>query len=78
MSKPLFRTPKTQHVLPVGGDEPIHFASLDCWCHPNPDKASDGQIVHHNALDCRERFERAGKEHLKDPGQVWVIVGSDV
>lgn len=55
------------HVIPVGGTEPLHVASVSCWCHPLPD---EGAILH-NASDCREARERQGSHR---PGLDWVLV----
>lgn len=57
------------HVIPVGGREPVHVASANCWCFPT---WSDGVTIH-NAKDCREKWERINAPH---PGQFWVNVAS--
>jgi hypothetical protein len=57
------------HVIPVGGNERVHYAALRCWCHPLEKKAE--RVVTHNAQDCREAQERQGKP---TDGH-WVIVG---
>lgn len=54
---------KRLHVIPLG-DLDDHEASTECWCHPLD--ISDG-IVTHNAKDCREQMERAGKP----TGKIW-------
>lgn len=55
-------TTKRLHVIPLG-DLDDHEASTECWCHP---LTRDG-IVIHNAKDCREQMERAGKP----AGKIW-------
>lgn len=59
---------KRLHIIPAGGEEPVHLVSLDCKCHPNPN--GDGVVIH-NAFDLRELRERHGKRR---PGESWVIV----
>lgn len=44
-------------VIPVDDLRP-HECGLDCWCKPRV----DDDIVVHNALDKRERYETAKKE----------------
>lgn len=61
---------QTIHVIPVGGTEPLHAASGDCWCSPLQ-KASDLYI--HHAKDNRERWERKG---IIDQDAPWVLVYS--
>ena len=61
-------TLKRLHIIPAGGEEPVHLVSLDCKCHPNP---NDDAVVIHNAFDLRELRERHGRRR---PGDVWVIV----
>lgn len=56
-----------QHIIPVGGEEPVHHASWGCWCHP---MHKDGLIVH-NAKDARERYER---QNMTNPDLKWVTV----
>ena len=58
------------HTIPVGGTEPIHDCSEDCWCHPL--REDFGFVIHH-AKDCREARERNGGK--LDPDAHWVIVG---
>ena len=60
---------RTLHVIPVGGDEPVHLASGGCWCYP---LESAGIIFSHNAKDLREVRERQGIPNPKKI--VWVIV----
>jgi hypothetical protein len=60
------------HTIPVGGSEPLHYASLRCWCHPLAE--TDGMVVVHNAKDTREKFERQGIMH---PERQWVLVLED-
>ena len=59
------------HTIPVGGTEPIHDCSEDCWCHPL--RAPGDDVVVHHAKDCREARERNGGK--LDPDAKWVIVG---
>lgn len=44
------------HIIPIGHQEPLHQASLECWCHP---LEKEGVVIH-NAKDCREKLERQG------------------
>lgn len=62
---------ETKHIIPVGGPEPLHVASRSCWCHPVPDTAAPGILVH-NAKDCRERWERQGLRPEND--SAWVTI----
>lgn len=59
------------HAIPVGANEPLHHAHIECWCHPLLEPEPNGEIVMHNAKDCRERFERQGLEH---PDRAWSLV----
>lgn len=61
------------HVVPVGGNEPLHVISDLCWCHPLCEV--DPNIITHNAKDTRERFERQG---IKNPKLPWVCVIEDL
>lgn len=61
------------NVIPVGGEEPVHLASVRCWCQPLIDQADPALVIHH-AKDGRERFERQG---IADPENSWVLVYSD-
>ena len=61
------------HSIPVGGDEPMHLADRQCWCHPVQDQEAKNLFIH-NAKDCREFKERNGIEVPKD--SLWVIIGS--
>lgn len=50
----------TIHALPIGdtdkeGEAALHIASGACWCHP---LQISGHQWTHNALDCREKYER--------------------
>ena len=63
------------HVIPVGGDEPVHWCSSGCWCQPLVDVREgpfqmETNVIHH-AKDLREARERRGNNH---PNEVWVIV----
>ena len=63
MSDPVIKkSAKRLHVIPLG-DLEDHEAVTECWCHP---VTHDG-IVTHNAKDCREQMERAGKP----TGKIW-------
>lgn len=51
------------HVIPIGGIEPIHTAGESCWCAPLVQAfgvKGNGEILVHNAKDCREKYERQG------------------
>lgn len=64
------------HSIPIN-DGRDHVVSANCWCSPLPQDVFDvmglvcGKVVIHNALDCRERFERQG---IKNPRQKWINV----
>lgn len=73
MTEPITLT-RAVHHIPVGGDEPAHTADGACWCYPTtmpPANKEDAPSLIHNAMDCREAYERQGK---KRPGCFWVIV----
>lgn len=60
------------HVIPVGGEEPIHSCNKDCWCYPlYSDEGEDGIVATHNAKDLREVRERRGD---LNPETQWVLV----
>lgn len=59
------------HCIPVGGQEPIHQASRLCWCFPIRDSEESNLYVH-NALDCREKWERQGIQPPYD--SLWVTI----
>lgn len=59
------------HIIPVGGIEPLHTATKDCFCFPVISNEGMGQLAVHNAKDLRERDERNGKA---DPSKVWVQI----
>jgi hypothetical protein len=42
------------HVIPAD-DLKEHTSTLDCWCRPYLDCASDGLVYIHQSLDGRER-----------------------
>ena len=46
----------------------MHYLSSSCWCYP----LKEGEVVTHNAKDCRERFTRQGLR-LKD-NQAYALV----
>lgn len=56
------------HVIPIGHPEPLHDATMQCWCHPL--EKDDGMIAVHNAKDCREKWERQG---IIDQDKPWII-----
>jgi hypothetical protein len=56
------------HVIPVGGDEPVHCADAQCWCQPLV--GVDDVVIHH-AKDMREARERHG---VNRPEEKWVNV----
>ncbi len=60
------------HSIPVGGDEPMHFAGMSCWCFPWLACENDSGLIVHNAQDCREVLERQGHA---TPGRAWINVG---
>ena len=61
------------HQIPVGGNEPLHWAHGGCWCFPVQSFNDEVQVMYtmHNAQDCREAFERQG---FYDPSRPWVTV----
>ena len=59
---------KIIHVIPVGGEEPMHTCHAACFCYPLEDQ--DGLMVHH-AKDLRESRERHGRNR---PDENWVLV----
>lgn len=72
------------HVIPTGGEEPVHWASGACWCCPTRQPViaewktqlqPDTPCLLHNAQDARERFERQGL--IKD-GHSWAVVAGAV
>jgi hypothetical protein len=71
------------HVIPVGGAEPVHVASPNCWCYPavktleNPAPAYHPDMIVHNADDKRERWEQV-TGRPRDPGAKWVNVCEEV
>jgi len=67
-SKPVAPDEREIHVIPTGGTEPMHYLSSSCWCYP----LKEGEVVTHNAKDCRERFTRQGLR-LKD-NQAYALV----
>lgn len=61
------------HILPLGHPEPLHHASLECWCLPLAKER--GEIAIHNAKDGREKWERQG---IIDRDRPWCLVYEDV
>lgn len=60
------------HIIPVGGNEPIHSCRKDCWCHPlYIDEKEGGTTATHNAKDLRDVKERRGDLNPETP---WVLV----
>ena len=55
------------HIIPIGNQEPLHQASLECWCHP---LEKEGVVIH-NAKDCREKLERQG---VSGAGGPWCLI----
>ena len=69
-------TPSVVHVIPVGGVEPLHKASAECWCHPLVEKHEKGKVIIHHAKDLREKLERNGFD--TPAGTAWVnVLGTD-
>lgn len=56
-------TTKRLHIIPLGDIED-HESRMGCWCCPLDNH--DGTVTH-NAKDCREQMERAGKP----TGKIW-------
>jgi hypothetical protein len=65
------------HSFPVGGDEPLHICSPACWCYPVRDKEQPLLWIH-NASDCREAKERAGRTDLLAADSLWVLAFENV
>lgn len=62
------------HTIPLGGDEPVHMAALNCWCQPiiiPAENAGEHDVMAHHAKDQREKFERQG---LVKEGLSWGLV----
>lgn len=57
------------HVVPIGGEEPEHSHSEECWCSPLASEG--GRIFIHHAKDGREKFERFGFTHWD---RKWMVV----
>lgn len=43
------------HVYPLNDLREHETEGVDCWCNPEVD--DDGQLITHNSLDGREKFE---------------------
>ncbi|MFZ2651281.1 MAG: hypothetical protein WA210_14360 [Burkholderiaceae bacterium] len=53
----------TYHVLPRN-DLRAHEMSANCWCGPRVDDEQAEELIVHNSLDGRERWEsESGKPH---------------
>lgn len=65
------------HSFPVGGEEPLHICSPECWCYPVRDTEQPGLWVH-NAKDCREAKERAGRTDMLAVDSLWVLALENV
>jgi hypothetical protein len=63
---------KKLHVIPLGGMEPVHHASLGCWCQPL--LADAGTMAIHHAKDGREKMER---QNIMAPHSGWGHVYED-
>ena len=61
------------HVIPFGGNELVHHASVECWCYPVIEE--NGAMAIHNAKDLREKRERQG---IQNNGQPWGLVYENV
>ncbi len=61
------------HIIPLGHPEPLHHASLGCWCHPL--QKENGEMAVHNAKDGREKWERQG---IIDQDRPWCLVYEDL
>jgi hypothetical protein len=60
------------HVVPVGGEEPVHHCYFPCWCSPL--ETADHLVIHH-AEDLREVQERHG---TADPKKKWQVIEVDL
>jgi hypothetical protein len=63
---------KIVHIIPVGGDEPVHDCNAGCWCHP---LLTDPEISVHHAKDLREVRER---QNTARPQEKWIRVNEIV
>lgn len=45
------------HVLPIN-DLKSHYTNIKCWCHPEDHVDTDDDVIVHNSMDGRERFEQ--------------------
>jgi hypothetical protein len=50
-------TPDRIHVYPVGDLREHETEGPECWCKPAITHDDGGEIVAHNALDQREKYE---------------------
>jgi len=57
------------HVLPIHDLQP-HDLSTRCPCVPKAEVHHAGDLLIHNAFDCREVMERAG---MHDPDGPWTV-----
>jgi hypothetical protein len=63
------------HIVPLGGDEPIHAASSKCFCQPLVEEETG--IVTHHAQDLREKFERNGIKYKNKPWGLFNEINHD-
>lgn len=63
---------KQLHSIPIGGGEPEHETSENCWCSPFKNSID---FYQHHAKDCREKFER---QNIFKPGNQWMLIEIEV
>lgn len=61
------------HTIPIGGAEPLHVASMGCWCSPLA--LEDDALAVHHAKDGREKYER---QEIRDPKKLWALVYEEI
>lgn len=64
---------KKLHVIPLGGTEPVHHASIGCWCKPLITDV--GTLAIHHAKDGREKMER---QSITTPNSAWGHIYEDI
>lgn len=53
----MLQNPARAHVVPVN-DLRAHVSDSACWCSPTENES----IFTHNAMDCREQYERGERK----------------
>ena len=60
------------HVIPVGGGEPLHYGSFQCFCGPQRDPEEPKVVVHRVRGHDRTWREARGSAY---PVDQWVQIG---